>query len=111
MRILGELSMKLRNPYNVSEEFNGTAIINKDLLDKLTKPSPDSTYTIEAITPVQVQARTHKKKRINKKWLKRYGYKQIFKPIKFKNVSFKDIMTPNEMRAYLGFEMEGGLNV
>ena len=24
-----------------------------------------------------VQARTHKKKRINKKWLKRYGYKQI----------------------------------
>ena len=24
-----------------------------------------------------VQARTHKKKRINKKWLKRYGYKEI----------------------------------
>lgn len=24
-----------------------------------------------------VQARTHKKKRINKKWLKRYGYKEV----------------------------------
>ena len=26
---------------------------------------------------VWVQARTHKKARINKKWLKRYGYKQV----------------------------------
>lgn len=26
---------------------------------------------------VWVQARTHKKTRINKKWLKRYGYKQV----------------------------------
>jgi hypothetical protein len=28
--------------------------------------------------PVIVQARRHKKKRINKKWLKRYGYKNIY---------------------------------
>ena len=26
---------------------------------------------------VWVQARKHRKKRINKKWLKRYGYKQV----------------------------------
>lgn len=25
----------------------------------------------------EVQCRTHKKKRINKKWLKRYGYKTV----------------------------------
>lgn len=29
--------------------------------------------------PVYVQARTHKKRRINKKWLKRYGTKVIYK--------------------------------
>lgn len=28
--------------------------------------------------PVIVQARRHKKKRINKKWLKRYGYKTVY---------------------------------
>ena len=34
-----------------------------------------ASYEIEYIK--LVQARHHKKKRINKKWLKRYGYKQI----------------------------------
>lgn len=34
---------------------------------------PDS-YDIQFIK--LVQARKHKKKRINKKWIKRYGYKQ-----------------------------------
>lgn len=29
-------------------------------------------------TPTRVRARTHKKKRINKKWEKRYGYKIIY---------------------------------
>lgn len=31
-----------------------------------------------------VQARKHKKKRINKKWLKRYGYKPKYKKVKTK---------------------------
>ena len=35
---------------------------------------PDS-YNIQYIKIVQV--RKHKKKRINKKWLKRYGYKKV----------------------------------
>lgn len=30
---------------------------------------------------IMVQARIHKKKRINKKWLKRYGYKEIQVPV------------------------------
>lgn len=29
---------------------------------------------IVILPPIKKQARTHKKKRINKKWLKRYGY-------------------------------------
>lgn len=35
---------------------------------------PDS-YTIQYVKIVQ--ARKHKKKRINKKWLKHYGYKKV----------------------------------
>lgn len=43
-------------------------IFGMDILGK-----PDS-YTIQYSRIVQ--ARKHKKKRINKKWIKRYGYKQ-----------------------------------
>lgn len=52
-----------------------TTAINFDTLfgiDKATKPDA---YDITYIKIVQ--CRTHKKKRINKKWLKRYGYKQV----------------------------------
>lgn len=51
-------------------------------IDKLLKifgvdisGKPDS-YTIQYFKIVQT--RKHKKKRINKKWIKRYGYKQIW---------------------------------
>ena len=33
----------------------------------------DGRYTMEYVTEIMMQARWHKKKRINKKWLKRYG--------------------------------------
>lgn len=35
---------------------------------------PDK-FTIEADVPIMIQARWHKKRRISKKWLKRYGMK------------------------------------
>ena len=35
--------------------------------------------TQEVSIPVLVQARTHKKRRINKKWKKRYGTKVVYK--------------------------------
>ena len=40
----------------------------------------DGRYFVEkdAELPKVVQARTHKKRRINKKWAKRYGYKTIY---------------------------------
>lgn len=40
----------------------------------------DGRYFVEkdAEIPKVVQAKTHKKKRINKKWAKRYGYKTIY---------------------------------
>ena len=46
----------------------------------------DGRYFTEGETqvPKLVQARTHKKKRINKKWLKRYGMKVIYETKKAK---------------------------
>lgn len=40
----------------------------------------DGRYFVEkdAEIPKTIQVRTHKKKRINKKWAKRYGYKTVY---------------------------------
>ena len=48
--------------------------IAEDLLKQFTAPLPEP-YTIEYTK--YIQARKHKKRRINKKWLKRYGIKPI----------------------------------
>lgn len=63
--------------------FEGSFTLEPDKginIDKLLKifgvdisGKPDS-YTIQYLKTVQ--AKKHKKKRINKKWIKRYGYKQ-----------------------------------
>ena len=45
-------------------------------------------FTISGEMPTQVQARYHKKKRINKKWIKRYGYKTVFKKVLLTDVTF-----------------------
>ena len=50
--------------------------INQDLFNELCKPSTSLGFTIEAETPILIQARWHRKARIRKKWLKRYGYKE-----------------------------------
>ena len=57
--------------------FNKTEV-NKKLIDMFLcfdKSNMPDTYDIQFIKVVQ--ARKHKKKRINKKWLKRYGYKNV----------------------------------
>ena len=48
----------------------------------------DGRYFTEGETQVPkfVQVRTHRKKRINKKWLKRYGYKTIYETKKAKKL-------------------------
>lgn len=46
----------------------------------------DGSYFVEkdAEVPKVVQVKTHKKKRINKKWAKRYGYKTVYETKKAK---------------------------
>lgn len=51
------------------------AVINENLLSKLFLPEKSNTFGLQYTA--MVQARRHRKKRINKKWLKRYGYKPM----------------------------------
>ena len=48
----------------------------------------------EIEVPKLVQARTHKKKRINKKWKKRYGMKMIYqkKMAKVADITINDVL-------------------
>lgn len=53
---------------------------NKELFEKLCGSyTPGSTFKL--IIPCTVQRRKHRKKRINKKWAKRYGFKTYYKEL------------------------------
>lgn len=52
-----------------------SATINEELWERLMPSEFPEMFDIEY--PKIVQTRKHRKKRINKKWLKKYGYKQI----------------------------------
>lgn len=77
-------------PYSLGQEtikFNHEATFDAEL----TEYSPLMSYTtnlngrpfyVEYKTPIMVQARWHKKPRINKKWLKRYGMKKDYISVK-----------------------------
>ena len=64
---------------NTNQEFSCTmtSAFNKDiLLDLLGVSKEPPKYRVEF--PIgKVQRRKHKKRRINKKWAKKYGYKDI----------------------------------
>ena len=62
---------------NHTQSFEGTfenTELNVDLFNQLIATQPEATYDLYCT--VLVQARKHKKKRINKKWRKRYGFKE-----------------------------------
>lgn len=51
--------------------------VNLTLLNDLCNtPSLNKEFVLEYETPIMIQARWHKRSRIRKKWLKRYGMKQ-----------------------------------
>ena len=63
----------LRCNVGASATFTGyTDWISKEMLEDMYRPSG---FTMQYYVPIMVQARWHKKKRISKKWLKRYGMK------------------------------------
>ena len=62
---------------NSTEEFSLTdVVVSPDIWDFIL-PKPPSDHRYDIAFRINVQARKHRKKRINKKWLKKYGCKQI----------------------------------
>lgn len=64
---------------DVSAEFE--TVVNADLFKKLIGNTDERKFTVQYLCTepiyIYVPVRKHKKKRIQKKWLKRYGYKAI----------------------------------
>ena len=61
----------------LSASFSASIEMSSQDLIALYAPTwtPSGTFNIEHNVPILTQAKWHKKKRINKKWLKRYGMK------------------------------------
>lgn len=69
--VLAEPTEERRLNFNPSATMSFEGEINGELLRQFVEPMPEK-YDIQIQVPVQ--RRRHKKKRINKKWAKRYGY-------------------------------------
>lgn len=91
------------NTINSSIEFSCDDM-KADGLCKLLKPKFDNTTYAMMDIPTYKQARVHKKKRINKKWLKRYGYKIVMKSVKAKILKISADDFPKGSQA--DFELE-----
>lgn len=61
--------------YNHSASFEGESTDCSSLFHYITNLNNKPMY-VEYYMPILVQSRWHKKRRINKKWLKRYGIKE-----------------------------------
>lgn len=63
--------------YSINKEMEFTASFETtlELFDELTRQLNPNEFTLQYTK--QVQARKHRQKRINKKWVKRYGYKDV----------------------------------
>lgn len=74
---------------SASSELSYECDINLNLLNALTgidlAYGVDMSYSVETRGSHQVQKRRHKKKRINKKWAKRYGYRTILDDVKIRD--------------------------
>lgn len=78
-------------------------VINGDLFNQLA--GQPSGYYLEYYADIQIQARRHRKKRIDKKWLKRYGYKTVRRKIRLKCDQLT--MTPDDDGLGVRFDVEG----
>lgn len=66
------------HPISDSAEMEFECRIDGDTLARLTGANTEGMlFDVSYGSPRQVQVRRHKKKRINKKWAKRYGYKTV----------------------------------
>ena len=88
---LPEYVTGIRTPLSIDAEMSFEMDLNVPAFMKLTgidiAQGTDATAaTLIGRTPYQIQRRRHKKKRINKKWAKRYGYVTKFREYRLENV-------------------------
>lgn len=89
--ILPEYIRRFASPMSADAEISFECDIDTSLFAKLTgvdlAQGRDATcVSVIFQKPYQVQRRYHKKKRINKKWAKRYGYVTKFKTYQLEDV-------------------------
>ena len=86
----------------------GSITYNIDSIDLILNGAPEpwspiDTFWFEHDTSIMIQARWHKKKRVNKKWLKRYGMKSDVIKIRRK----ARVLSYNTLYGDLEFELIG----
>lgn len=88
-----EFCKYINRPMSTSAEFNMESEIDIPTFAKLTGndlgPLAGATsFSVQFSEPYQEQIRKHKKRRINKKWAKRYGYRTKYRKWRIDEVSF-----------------------
>ena len=83
---------------NKEIEFTATVETIPEVFAELVKQADPHEYTIKYTK--YVQARKHHKKRINKKWLKKYGYIEKIFFIDGLNITHKEINTEGDICQY-----------
>lgn len=78
-------------PFSDKAEISFECEVNAPLFKELVRLSScdnANSYTLTGEMPIQVPVRYHKKKRVNKKWIKRYGYKTVYRKVEIREVHF-----------------------
>lgn len=81
-------------PISVSDEITFECDVDPSVLSRiiggmdLAHREDITSYTLIGKYPRRIQARHHKKKRINKKWAKRYGYKTVYEDVRITDLHF-----------------------
>jgi hypothetical protein len=102
---------RIDSPISASEEVTFECDVDPKLFSNMTGADissfSDATgFSLEFRSPYDVQVRRHKKKRINKKWAKRYGYKTKFRSVRMTACSFNEFNSRHD-----GLEMLESLDM
>lgn len=88
-----EIGISIKSAIDAFKDFSTTARLSgsvdgvADLLkSELVSHEATTSITFNMLMPKQI--RKHKKKRINKKWAKRYGYAWIYTPIETRDIKY-----------------------
>lgn len=79
-------------------------IVDTDKFNSLFNPPHSNSFTMKYDVPILIQTKYHRKSRINKKWIKRYGFKKDV--IHCEAPICKAEITPQEKDDIVNFDIE-----